>query len=464
MTGSTTRVAVGGVLLSFVLAIVIGTSNVMASAGAPALGPATSLTVIGGDVEVSRRGGPFEPATDGMVLGPGDVVRTAADSRAVLTYFEGSTVSIEPSSEVAIEEASAAADGSTIVLMTQSIGRTWHVVTKLITGRSKYEVRTPAGTAAVRGTAFEVGVTRDTSGATLTAIVTAEGVVTAAARPNLSDPEPEQIAVGAGFQTTARSMERRPETPARVPEPGRRVTVAIGDDNSLVVDPLGRANGMKDGKLVIQTPGATVTRLAGTLQISMPNLPDGKLATFVNRAARANGSATTPAEVPVITTVQDRGRPSTLVRDTVKPQETATAVEMKKSVDGAGAGTEIRTVSDDDEKHLKAPKAMFVPLGAQKGGARVARPGLGPDPQVIARIVDGRRTTPANSRRDDDDDDDGADADRRATQVGFIPSLSFQGGPANASERSKRAAKESADRLREQLEQQRKQLENRKRR
>src|SRR5204863_107709 len=84
----------------------------------------------------------------------------------------GSTVSIEPNTELTIEKASALSDGSTLVLMQQNFGRTWHVVTKLITGNSKYEVKTPASTATVRGTAFQVD-----SDSERTIVTTTEGTV-----------------------------------------------------------------------------------------------------------------------------------------------------------------------------------------------------------------------------------------------------------------------------------------------
>ncbi len=164
------RLVVGVVTLGFVLALVIGSAGLLG--GGHALGSSTTITVIGGDVSV-RHGttSSFVAAVDGEILNPGDAVRTGADARAVLTYFEGSTVTVEPNTELAIDAAAAQAN-DTIVQMTQTAGRTWHVVTKLVTGNSKYEVRTPASTASVRGTAFTVDT--DANGTTIT---TTEGTV-----------------------------------------------------------------------------------------------------------------------------------------------------------------------------------------------------------------------------------------------------------------------------------------------
>lgn len=60
------------------LAIVIGISGVIAPGGGAALGASTTLTILDGEVLVSRAGGPFEIAQDGAVLGRGDAIRTAS--------------------------------------------------------------------------------------------------------------------------------------------------------------------------------------------------------------------------------------------------------------------------------------------------------------------------------------------------------------------------------------------------
>lgn len=446
MNPSRMRKTVGGIALSFVLAVVIGISGVIAPGGGAALGASTTLTILGGEVQVSRNGGAFVPAADGAIIGPGDVVRTSADSRAVLTYFEGSTVSVEPSSELAIDEASSSPDGSTVVVMTQNLGRTWHVVTKLITGGSRYEVRTPAATASVRGTAFAVGVAADASGKSFTEISTTEGAVAASAPATAADPQPEPVVVAAGFQATATSGERTLQAPTPAPEPERKVTVTVGSANSLVVDPLGRSNGFKDGKLVLQTPGAQVVRTAGTLLITLPNIPDGKISTVVARASDGASSA----DVPVITTVQERGKPSTLVQDSVKPSETVTGVEMKKGGAGPEATPEVRRVTEDEKKELQTPKTVVEPPKLEQAKAR---PGLGGDPSVIARIVEESRARSTDAK---DDDGDGEPASKQKAGEsgstprgqGFVQPLPFQGAPTGSDARpneTKREDDKSAD-------------------
>ena len=102
------------------------------------LQPAAVLTVISGEVSTRFGAGDFSSAVDGAVLYVGSGVRTGADARAVITLFEGSTVELEPASDLTIEEATTHG-ASTIVQLAQSLGRSWHVVTHLTTADSRYE-------------------------------------------------------------------------------------------------------------------------------------------------------------------------------------------------------------------------------------------------------------------------------------------------------------------------------------
>src|SRR5207253_1086264 len=161
--GRTTRAVVIALCVSLCVATSLDVSGapVAAQVQTPAQSAQPSaaiLTVISGNVLMRSAGADFSTATDGAVLYVGSTIRTGADARAIITLFEGSTVELEPASDITIEEATLRS-GSTIVELAQSLGRSWHVVTHLTTADSRYEVKTPAATASVRGTAFEVAVT-----------------------------------------------------------------------------------------------------------------------------------------------------------------------------------------------------------------------------------------------------------------------------------------------------------------
>ena len=345
----TTRAAVIGLCWALGAGVVLDVGDApVAAVQRPALSQPQSaaaiLTVISGEVLMRAAGSDFSSAIDGAVLYVGSTVRTSAEARAVITLFEGSTVELEPASDITIEEATTRS-GSTIVQLAQSLGRTWHVVTHLTTADSRYEVRTPAATASVRGTAFEVAVDDGLTGPTTTVTTTEGRVATVGAA--------SEVLVTADQTTTVRP-NAAPEAPHAAPDAQRVVSVSAMSDSSLVVDPLGRANGFKDGKVFAQTPGARVRMLDGTIVVTLPNVPDGVFATTV--------AASSGATVSVSTTVTDKGEESvTVINAAQTGSGTTSGVELRR----VGDKSEIRALSGDEAKTLPdaqvSPKKPNVP-------------------------------------------------------------------------------------------------------
>lgn len=340
MKGARLRAAAGFCVLAFVAFMTLAASGTL---GGPALGAATTVTIISGDVQVRHSAtGSFVGATDGEVLGAGGAIRTADGARAVLTYFEGSTVSIEPNSELTIETASSLPDGSTVVVMQQNVGRTWHVVTKLITGNSKYDVRTPASTASVRGTAFQVE-----SDGERTVVTTTEGTVV----DRVADPDrPGQtvdVPVPAG-KTHEQKKNARPAPAAEAPQPERTLTMTLDDQNSLVIDAEGRMNGIdKNGKKHLETPGAQLVKTKdGKLQVVLPNVSDGRVEALVRKGGGG--------DVDVETKVQDKGKEPIKVETTVKADAGGpgrASVDVTRTTDGK---TNVRQSNEKQSNDKKA--------------------------------------------------------------------------------------------------------------
>lgn len=382
------RFAAAAVVIGLVLALVLGAVGLLG--GGRALGAATTLTILSGEVSVRHGiGSPYVTGIDGEVLRSGDGVRTALDARAVLTYFEGSTVTIEPGTDLAIDDAMPVPGGSSVV-MTQIAGRTWHVVTKLVGGSSKYEVRTPASTASVRGTAFEV----DTAGARTT-IITTQGTVVSQVLDPAQPGKTVEVPVTAGnAQTQERSAPPAQATPA--PPPERKVTITVDASNSLVVDPLGRANGVtKDGKVVTQTPGARVKVVGGTVVIELPDVPDGKIAARVDKGK--DGSSTSD-EVRVRAVVEEKGKADVVVESVKRePDQTAaTGFEIKKGSDGETKG---RALGADEVKTLPGPKTGDQ--SGSGGGQDNARPIDSPRVASPAPVQLTPTEKPKDERRDE---------------------------------------------------------------
>ncbi len=111
-----------------------------------------------------------------LVLKEGDAIKVDDNSRAELTFFEGSTVALEPGTIVSISELSIAKDsGSTTVILNEEVGKTISRVSKLTDAASRYEVETPACVAVVRGSVMEVSV--DDEG--ITKVFNQEGTILA---------------------------------------------------------------------------------------------------------------------------------------------------------------------------------------------------------------------------------------------------------------------------------------------
>ena len=102
---------------------------------------AAVLAVLNSGVDASRQGGEFGPALDGDVFATGDVVRADEQGRAVLTFFDGSSVSVDPKSRVRVLSLTKTGAGALQLQLEQTAGRTWASVSKLTSPDSKFSIR-----------------------------------------------------------------------------------------------------------------------------------------------------------------------------------------------------------------------------------------------------------------------------------------------------------------------------------
>mgnify|MGYP005856115013 CR=1 FL=1 len=104
----------------------------------------------------------WSKAAIGDILKPGDSVRTAAGATAVILFFEGSTIELNPNTEVRMDELSTDdKTKSTTIKLWQQVGKTRNRVEKLVDPASLYQVNTPTGAALVRGSIGEITVLRN---------------------------------------------------------------------------------------------------------------------------------------------------------------------------------------------------------------------------------------------------------------------------------------------------------------
>ncbi|MCL4266062.1 MAG: FecR domain-containing protein [Anaerolineae bacterium] len=123
-----------------------------------ALNPQTAvLDAILGLVEVQTVDGSWTAVSHLTPLTAGQRVRTGALSSATLTFFDGSWARLGPESELDIEtlDAPPPAEGIRTITLSQERGESQHDVVSR-DDDSVYIVNTPAGTASVQGTQFQV--------------------------------------------------------------------------------------------------------------------------------------------------------------------------------------------------------------------------------------------------------------------------------------------------------------------
>ena len=145
---------------------------------------ASTLTVFEGAVERQEEGR-WVPLTDGATLGEGDRIRTLADGQALLTFQDGSTAALDPSTELVIERAVMSGEGH--ITLQQLHGRIWNDVAPS-DDASTYVVRTVDAVVEAHGTTFETTV-----GGGVTDVVAASGIVEVAAGDQRVTLEPGQV-------------------------------------------------------------------------------------------------------------------------------------------------------------------------------------------------------------------------------------------------------------------------------
>lgn len=213
---------------------------------------AAVLAVLNGDVDASRAGGAFEPALDGEVFATGDAVRANDKGRAVLTFFDGTTLSVDPASDVRVASLSKTGSGALQLELEQSAGRTWASVSKLTSPDSKFIIRTPSMTATVRGTAFETIVRRTPEGKVTTTIRTSEGEVVVQGKAG------GETKVTAGTEADVQEDQPAPPLPRpQPPAPKLRFSAPSGVGMT-VIDPRGLQCGASAGGAVRQIPRCEV--------------------------------------------------------------------------------------------------------------------------------------------------------------------------------------------------------------
>ncbi len=151
-------------LLSILALTILVTSTLVGCSGtASTPSTLTILSITEGTVLVMKTGtDTWTEAQAGMSLEVGDTIKTGDDSGAEITFFDGSTIELEAGTQIEITSLDSSPDtGTKTITLMQTIGTTISRVTKLLDPASSYDVETPTGVAAVRGSTMMVRIVFD---------------------------------------------------------------------------------------------------------------------------------------------------------------------------------------------------------------------------------------------------------------------------------------------------------------
>ena len=184
---------------------------------------AATISILNTDISAQKGGaGAFATALDGDLYKSGDVVRSDQAGRAVLTFFDGSTLTVDPGSVVHVATLNHLDNGGIQLLIEQTLGRSWASVQKLKTPDSKFEIKTPTSTATVRGTAFETNVVQRPDGTVAVTYTADEGqlLVTSTAGGQTTVNANTQVEVDQGQPAPANATPLPPRPMLRVTASG----------------------------------------------------------------------------------------------------------------------------------------------------------------------------------------------------------------------------------------------------
>lgn len=347
-----------------------------------------------GDVQVERAGTSAQPLLGGQLLAAGDVVRTAAQSSAVLRFADGSRVMMRPDSVLKIER-SAKLGGSDVVetqlrLESGSVDSQVPKLQERSQDKSqdksqepqkapRFEIRTPLVNLGVRGTEF-----RASASATQSSVEVLEGAVagskagSTAGSISSNTPAPPARAVKEGFGTRA--------LPAGVEAP--RQLLAAPDLSALparverlpVKLPWAASNGAAAYRAqVFSTDAAQSLLLSGVFESTSArwadNLPDGR---YELRVRAIDGAGLEGLDATAPFTLKARPEPPFYTRPLTAQRETDEAPLFTWTRNAAAARYRLQIADTPD---FKAPRIdqtdltvneLRVPLPAGTHHWRVA--------------------------------------------------------------------------------------------
>ncbi len=363
------RVIVGAVVL---IALVGGALFVnlplLRVRGAYGLVDETTLTVHQPEVQVQRPGEAFITVTGDVPVRLGDRIRTGPEGYATVTYFDGSTTTLDPGTDIILRRLDKLPDGGAQISFHQEAGRTWNRVQHLVDANSRFEGTTASAVAFVRGTEFILTVTGD-----------GRTIVEAVSETTFVEANGVTVELPPGFLTTV-TQGQAPATP--VPAPPARFGFRIdvqGPAQPFLVDNVNRSAGFQPdtGIYGSQIPGAKLTAGDGSVSLLVPN-PVSRYELLIT--AVGNGGAYTVTITSLENGQPVAGRPPGLARPLANQEQLSGNIGAGKR---QGTSFEFR---DGQILNLRRPMSdgSAIPDGSHMLFARSLTAG---NPDVIRTAI-----------------------------------------------------------------------------
>ena len=235
---------------------------------------ASTLTIFDGDVE-RLDGAEWKPMHDGDALEAGVRMRTAAGGYAMITFPDGSTIALDPATEITIETLAVAPRR---IEVRQQSGRMWHDIVHDETEGSRFVVLTPDTRVEVLGTVFQTVVDAVTG---QTDVATVDGEVRVVT---------SEQAVPVGRGETVRTHKSTIEEVAIAPLVDSALIVR-GPFAAAVIAPDGRGTGVRvDGVTFRQLRGITTASTDGVQRFDLLGIDAGTYTLFLQRYGDGAGS------------------------------------------------------------------------------------------------------------------------------------------------------------------------------
>ncbi|MDO8568393.1 MAG: FecR family protein [Dehalococcoidales bacterium] len=212
---------------------IFGGFNFISRSPAPTLASQGTLNISAGRVQVQLPGSnAWEEATSGLTVSTGSRLKTGPDSQATVTLFNGTAITLDPNTDLALEKVAGGEKQPTVIVLKLWLGKTLSRVAKLADVGGHYEIQTPSAVALVRGTVFVTEV----DGAGNTRVQTIEGLVSVSAQGR-------EVFIPAGQQTTVQfgtsPSEPAPASQTGMATPGQGTGSGTGTSGNSQIGPSG---------------------------------------------------------------------------------------------------------------------------------------------------------------------------------------------------------------------------------